>query len=272
MDTFITELSSVIRNWLDASTVSTRPDPATATDSLPGLTTAFLGHLETRFGEHFRGLPLGKVVPSVAWGQTTENHPKRVKARETVSNRIMLGEWPEFSWGIPDYCDRALIRGDIRGSSACTKRGFPVNDIDPEDSGPIDYLVVEFPADRRPDGSALAILRELVEQGTVRVLDLVFLRKEVDGSVVAIDVVDVGLEGDIDVSLFAEASTGLLDLADIADAGSVLEPGASAAVVVYENTWAAPLATALRRSGAQLVASGRIPVQGILASLDALEA
>jgi len=106
----------------------------------------------------------------------------------------------------------------------------------------------------------------------VRVLDLVFLRKETDGSVVAIDVVDVGLVGDIDVSLFAEASTGLLDLTDIADAGSVLEPGASAAVLVYENTWAAPLATALRRSGAQLVASGRIPVQGILASLDALEA
>ncbi|AHK27909.1 hypothetical protein OPAG_06200 [Rhodococcus opacus PD630] len=147
-----------------------------------------------------------------------------------------------------------------------------MNEIDPEDSGPIDYLVVEFPADRRPDGSALAILRELVEQGTVRVLDLVFLRKETDGSVVAIDVVDVGLVGDIDVSLFAEASTGLLDLTDIADAGSVLEPGASAAVLVYENTWAAPLATALRRTGAQLVASGRIPVQGILASLDALEA
>ena len=147
-----------------------------------------------------------------------------------------------------------------------------MNDIDPEDSGPIDYLVVEFPADRRPDGAALAILRELVEQGTVRVLDLVFLRKETDGSVVAIDVVDVGLVGDIDVSLFAEASTGLLDLTDIADAGSVLEPGASAAVLVYENTWAAPLATALRRSGAHLVASGRIPVQGILASLDALEA
>jgi Family of unknown function (DUF6325) len=147
-----------------------------------------------------------------------------------------------------------------------------VNEIDPEDSGPIDYLVVEFPADRRPDGSALTILRDLVEQGTVRVLDLVFLRKEADGSVVAIDIVDVGLEGGIDSSLFAEASTGLLDLTDIADAGSVLEPGSSAALLVYENSWAAPFATALRRSGAQLVASGRIPVQGILASLDALEA
>ncbi|MFC9833055.1 DUF6325 family protein [Rhodococcus sp. NPDC127530] len=147
-----------------------------------------------------------------------------------------------------------------------------MNEIDPEDSGPIDYLVVEFPADRRPDGSALTILRDLVEQGTVRVLDLVFLRKEADGSVVAIDIVDVGLEGGIDSSLFAEASTGLLDLADIADAGSVLEPGSSAALLVYENSWAAPFATALRRSGAQLVASGRIPVQGILASLDALEA
>jgi hypothetical protein len=146
-----------------------------------------------------------------------------------------------------------------------------VNDIDPEDSGPIDYLVVEFPADRRPDGSALPLLRDLVERDIVRVLDLVFLRKEADGSVVAVDIADVGLGGDIDVSLFAEAASGLLDSTDITDAGSVLEPGSSAAVLVYENRWAAPFATALRRGGAQLVASGRIPVQGILASLDALE-
>ncbi len=73
------------------------------------------------------------------------------------------------------------------------------------------------------------------------------------------------------MTLFAEAYSGLLDDTDLADAGEALEPGCSAAVLIYENTWAAPLATALRRNGAQLVASGRVPVQSILASLDALE-
>lgn len=106
----------------------------------------------------------------------------------------------------------------------------------------------------------------------MRVLDLAFVRKEGDGTVAGIDISDVGLEGDIDVTLFAEASSGLLSDTDLDEAGSVLEPGRSAAILVYENRRAAPFATALRRGGAQLVASGRIPVQGIVASLEALEA
>ncbi|WP_425415062.1 DUF6325 family protein [Rhodococcus phenolicus] len=137
--------------------------------------------------------------------------------------------------------------------------------------GPIDYLVIEFPADRPPNGSALPHLVDLVERGIIRVLDLEFVQKSTDGSVTGIDIADVGLEGDLDVTLFAEAYSGLLDDTDLADAGEALEPGCSAAVLIYENTWAAPLATALRRNGAQLVASGRVPVQSILASLDALE-
>lgn len=147
-----------------------------------------------------------------------------------------------------------------------------MNDVDIDELGPIDYLVIEFPADRPPDGSALPLLRDLVERGIVRVLDLAFVRKGTDGSLVGIDIADLGLEGEVDVTLFAEASSGLLDDTDLHEAGAALEPGCSAAVLVYENRWAAPLATALRRGGAQLVASGRIPVQGILASLDALEA
>lgn len=143
---------------------------------------------------------------------------------------------------------------------------------DQEEAGPIDYLVVEFPADRQPDGSALPLLRDLVDRDIVRVLDLAFLRKNEDGSVVGVEISEAGLDGEVDVSLFAEASAGLLDADDLADAGSILEPGALAAVIVYENRWAAPFATALRRSGAQLVASGRIPIQGVLASLDALDA
>jgi hypothetical protein len=142
---------------------------------------------------------------------------------------------------------------------------------DLDDVGPIDYLVVEFPADRQPDGSALTLLRELVERGTIRVLDLAFVRREADGSVAGVNIADVGLEGEVDVSLFAEASSGLLDGDDLADAGTVLEPGCTAAVLVYENAWAAPFARALRRNGAQLVASGRVPVQAMLAAVDALD-
>lgn len=137
--------------------------------------------------------------------------------------------------------------------------------------GPVDYLVVEFPADRPPDGSALPLLYDLVARGIIRVLDLAFVRKDTDGSVSGIDISDVGLEGDIDVTLFAEAASGLLDDGDLGEAGAALEPGCSAAILVYENTWAAPFAAALRRNGAQLVASGRIPVQSMLASLEALD-
>lgn len=146
-----------------------------------------------------------------------------------------------------------------------------MSDIDLDELGPVDYLVIEFPADRQPDGSALPLLRDLVERGIIRVLDLAFARREADGSIVGIDIADVGLRGDVDVTLFAEASSGLVDDADLDEAGSALEPGATAAVLVYENTWAAPFARALRRNGAQLVAGGRIPVQALLATLDTLE-
>jgi len=146
-----------------------------------------------------------------------------------------------------------------------------VNDTELDELGPIDYLVVEFPADRKPDGSALPHLRDLVERGIIRVLDLVFVRKDVDGALAGIAIEDLGFEGGIDVTLFAEAASGLLDRSDLEEAAAVLEPGCAGAVLVYENCWAAPFAAALRREGAELVASGRIPVQGVLSALDALD-
>ena len=145
-----------------------------------------------------------------------------------------------------------------------------MNDNDLDVLGPIDYLVVEFPADRKPDGSALPLLIDLVDRNIIRVLDLIFVRKEPDGALSGIAIEDLGFEGGVDVTLFAEAASGLIDRTDLEEAAAVLEPGCSGAILVYENCWAAPFASALRREGAQLVASGRIPVQGILAGLDGL--
>lgn len=147
-----------------------------------------------------------------------------------------------------------------------------LDDSEFDELGPIDYAVVEFPAGRNPDGSALPILVDLVERGIIRVLDLVFVRKDDDGSVVGLAIEDFGFGSEVDVTLFAEASSGLLDRTDLDEAAVALEPARSGAILVYENCWAAPFATALRRQGAQLVASGRIPVQGVLSALDALDA
>ncbi|MFK0110804.1 DUF6325 family protein [Streptomyces sp. NPDC091217] len=138
-----------------------------------------------------------------------------------------------------------------------------------EDMGPVDYLVIEFPGNRLT-GEALPLLVDLADRRVVRILDLAFLRKDADGSVSALELRDLGDE-EADLTVFEGASSGLLDEGDLAEAGNALEPGNSAAVLVYENLWAAPLARALRRSGAELVASGRIPVQALLASLDAVE-
>ena len=147
-----------------------------------------------------------------------------------------------------------------------------MDDSEFDELGPIDYAGGEFPAGRNPDGSALPILVDLVERGIIRVLDLVFVRKDDDGSVVGLAIEDFGFGSEVDVTLFAEASSGLLDRTDLDEAAVALEPGRSGAILVYENCWAAPFATALRRQGAQLVASGRIPVQGVLSALDALDA
>jgi len=142
---------------------------------------------------------------------------------------------------------------------------------DLEQMGPIDYLVVEFPGSRMT-GEGLPLLVDLVDRGIIRILDFVFVKKELDGSVRGVAVADLDRDGELDLAVFEGASSGLLDQGDVADAGGVLEPGSSAGILVYENVWAAPFAAALRRGGAQLVAGGRIPVQALLAALDAAEA
>jgi hypothetical protein len=144
-----------------------------------------------------------------------------------------------------------------------------MNDL--EEMGPVDYLVIEFPGSRMT-GEGLPLLVDLVDRGIIRLLDLTFVKKELDGSVRGVTIADLDEDGKLDLAVFEGASSGLLGQDDIDEASGALEPGSSAALLIYENTWAAPLATALRRGGAQLVAGGRIPVQAILAALDAVEA
>ncbi len=137
--------------------------------------------------------------------------------------------------------------------------------------GPIDYIVIEWPKGSPPDGKALPHLVDLVDAGVIRLLDLAFVQKDDEGNVLAIDIGDFDLDGDPDMAIFVGAASGLLDEEDVQEAGSILEPGVAAALLVYENTWAAPFATALRQAGARLVASGRIPLNEIIATLDELE-
>jgi len=138
--------------------------------------------------------------------------------------------------------------------------------------GPIDYIVVEWPSDKQPTGEAFPLLVDLVDRGLIRVLDLGFVHKEDDGRVVGLNLSDLDLDGNPEFALFEGASSGLLGDDDYDEAGNALEPGSSAAVLLYENTWAAPFATALRRSGAQLVAYGRVPVNALIQSLEKAEA
>jgi Family of unknown function (DUF6325) len=137
--------------------------------------------------------------------------------------------------------------------------------------GPIDYLVVEFPGNRMT-GEGFPLLVDLVDRGLIRILDLTFIRKDVDGSVIGLEIGDLTGDGELDLAVFEGASSGLLGQDDLVEAAAALEPGNSAGVLIYENLWAAPFAAALRRGGAELVASGRIPVPVVLAALDAAEA
>jgi hypothetical protein len=125
--------------------------------------------------------------------------------------------------------------------------------------GPVDYVLVEWPG-RQPAGEAAPILIDLVERGIIRVLDLAFITKAEDGSVAGLDITNLG-EAVEELKVFEGASSGLLSDEDTAEAAKALEPGTSAAL----------FAAAVRRSGGQLVATGRIPVQAVLAALDAAE-
>ena len=143
-----------------------------------------------------------------------------------------------------------------------------MSNMDVDEFGPVDYLVVEFPAGKSNfTGEMASELASLVNTGTVRLLDLLILHKDDDGTIEAFEIDDLdevdelrALEGEIAEILAAE---------DVAHLAEAMDNGSTAGVLVWENTWAAPFASAARRAGGQLVATGRIPIQAILASLEA---
>jgi len=136
--------------------------------------------------------------------------------------------------------------------------------------GPIDWLLLEF--DQPFTGAAVGPLLDLVERGLIRILDLAVVVKDADGTVVAMEISDLPGDEAPHMEVFVGASSGLLAEDDLAAAGEAIEHGTRAVMLVYENTWAAPFAVAVREAGGQLVDHGRIPVQSIIAALDELEA
>lgn len=142
-------------------------------------------------------------------------------------------------------------------------------DIDVDQLGPVDYMVVGFPADKADFSGAMADeLKKLIDSGTVRVLDLMIVTKGEDGTVEVAELRDRD-ESEVGELLSLEAEMSLLLAAeDVERVGADLEPGSTAAVLVWENTWAGPLASAIRHSGGELIGTGRIPTQALIAAVE----
>jgi hypothetical protein len=139
------------------------------------------------------------------------------------------------------------------------------------DVGPIDYLALEFPQ-AKLNGEGLGILIDLVDRGIIRLLDLRMVKREVDGTFTAAEIADFDNDGTLDLAVFEGVQSGLLDDDDLSQAANLIEPGNAVALLVWENAWAGPFVSAMRRAGAEVVASGRIPADDVVAALDALEA
>ncbi|MEI2717206.1 MAG: DUF6325 family protein [Candidatus Nanopelagicales bacterium] len=132
--------------------------------------------------------------------------------------------------------------------------------------GPIDYLVVEYPGGQMT-GEALPHLVSLVESGTIRILDVALVRNLAGGGFQAIRPEDLVAAGATEFELLAGVATGMLSDEDLAEVAAIMDADSAAVILVYENSWAAPMATAMRRAGGQLISNGRIPVEAVVAAL-----
>jgi hypothetical protein len=141
-----------------------------------------------------------------------------------------------------------------------------------QELGPIDVVVIGYPAGAPMTGEAVPILLDLVDRGIVRILDALFVRKDADGTFSGFDIADLDQDSIGDLTAFAGATTGLLNDDDVALAAAEIEPGTAAVMLVYENRWAAPFVAAVRRNGGVPIAFERIGVQDVITALDAAEA
>jgi Family of unknown function (DUF6325) len=146
-----------------------------------------------------------------------------------------------------------------------------MSDVSLEELGPVDYVVVEFPAGASNfTGEMVTELLSLVDRGIIRVIDVLILTKDADGAIEAMELSDVEELGELE-TLEAELAE-LLAEDDIEHLAAAMDPGSTAGVLIWENLWAAPFASAARHAGGQLIATGRIPIQAIIASIEADEA
>jgi Family of unknown function (DUF6325) len=141
-----------------------------------------------------------------------------------------------------------------------------------EELGPIDIVVIAYPADAPMTGDAVPIFVDLVDRGIIRVLDVLIVRQNEDGTVSGFEATDLDGDSIGDLKVFEGASTGLLGEDDVAAVGETIEPGSAAVMIVYENRWAAPFAAAVRRNGGVLVANHRITAQELMDALDTADA
>jgi Family of unknown function (DUF6325) len=141
-----------------------------------------------------------------------------------------------------------------------------------EEIGPIDIVVIAYPADAPMTGEAVPIVMDLIERGIIRVLDVLFVMQNEDGTFSGFEAKDLEADRIGDLKVFEGASSGLLGEQDVATAAEALEPGSAAVMIVYENRWAAPFAAAVRRNGGVVIDNQRIPVQDVIDALDAVEA
>jgi hypothetical protein len=178
-----------------------------------------------------------------------------------------------------------VIRRVRRGAIVVSGRRVPIADRRPRECdndvlesvvvtnlnelGPVGYLIVEFPGNNMT-GEGLPLLVDLVDRGLIRVIDLAFIMKDADGSIRAAELKD--FDGNPELAIFEGASSGLLDDSDIETGGAALRPNSSAAMLIYENRWALPFVSAIRRGGGELVAAGFIPHDDIVAALDSADA
>src|SRR5689334_13019633 len=139
---------------------------------------------------------------------------------------------------------------------------------DLDELGPVDWIVVEFPGSRF-NGEIAPTLVDLVDRDVIRILDLLLLKKDDNGTLDVFEIADVEEEGELgELRAYETALATLLSEEDVVAAAEAVEPGSSAALLVWENRWAAPFGSAVRHAGGQLVASGRIPVQAMLAAIE----